>query len=179
MIIIITTTTFVVQLAGPPLVKLAAVKSGEAGLNRTDADVLRESTAADLMAQHNPAVRVDTKIREVLQIFSDQDNLFYAVIDPENKVQGLITIDNLKSLIMSDSLNDFLLALDIMEPVIETAKMGDSGTTITEKMKKRKVPCLPVVDDNGRFVGMIEERSIEKYISHKVWEMNKRAEALE
>ncbi|MBN2439951.1 MAG: cation:proton antiporter [Spirochaetales bacterium] len=178
-IIVITTTTFVVQLAGPPLVKLAAIKSGEAGLNVTEDDLLTSSTAADLVFKTFPAVESDTTIKEVLNIFSQNENHYYAVVDREKFVQGIITIENLKSLIMTESINEILVAHDIMEPVVRSCLRETPAVTVREELKKYKIPCMPIVDKDGHFIGMVEERSIDNYISGKIWELNKTLESLE
>ncbi|MBN2739025.1 MAG: cation:proton antiporter [Spirochaetales bacterium] len=177
-VIVLTATTFVVQLFGPPLVKLAAKKSGEVGLNKTEDDLLKTSVAKDLAYAGKASVLVNTKIKDLMKLFSENGINHYAVLDKEKKLQGIITLENLKTLIMTQSLNEFLVAHDIMEPVIRTCEMDTPAVIVREEMKKYKLPCLPVLDKDKAFVSLIEDNSIDKYISHQIWQLNKTIEAL-
>ena len=178
-VIIITTTTFIVQLIGPILVKIAAVKSGEAGLNRTEEDLLQSSSAEDLMHKGLSSIKVDTKIKNILKEYSENDEDCYPVLDDENHVHGIITIDNVKALITVNALDDVLLAHDIMEPVVRSCKKDTPAITVKEELKKYNIPGLPVLDENDKYAGMIESRSVEKYLSHKIWEMDQKAASME
>ncbi len=178
-ILIITTTTFVVQLAGPPLVKLAAVKSGEAGLNRTENDFLQAITAKELSDEKPLTFEIGTRLKDVLPAFSQRDNNFYAVLDKDSEITGLVSLNNIKTLLINESLSEFLLVHDIMEPVIRTCKADTPAITVRETMTKYKVHCIPLVDDSGKFVNIVEEKTIDNYLSRKILELNKTLESLE
>ena len=178
-ILIITTTTFVVQLAGPPLVKMAVTKSGEAGLNKTEDDLLMAITAADLNKSEPLTFRTGTRLTEALYAFSENDNHYYAVLDDNEKVAGLVSLDNIKSLLMNESLSEFLVVLDIMEPVIRTCNSDVPAIAVRDEMTKYKLPCVPVTDGEGKFVSLVEKNTIENYISYKLLEMNNTLESLE
>ncbi|MCK5736027.1 MAG: cation:proton antiporter, partial [Spirochaetaceae bacterium] len=55
-VMVVTATTFVVQLLGPPLVKFAVTRAGEVGLNITEEDLIRRSRASDIADKDIPTI---------------------------------------------------------------------------------------------------------------------------
>ena len=177
-VMVVTTTTFVVQLLGPPSVKYAVDKAGETGLNITEEDLIAKSQASDLMT-NTTMIEENKTIEEILHIFSEQDDLVYPVINREKKVIGIITIDNLKDTFIASELSPFLLAHDIMLPLLGTcpARRGSPGSF---RPDEKEQPGLPFPYRQGRktaWVYLKKEQPARK-LSLKVWELQRKADSL-
>ncbi|HAK45031.1 MAG TPA: sodium:proton exchanger [Spirochaeta sp.] len=176
---VVTATTFVVQIAGPVSVKFAVDKAGEIGLNITDEDLVKQSTAADIMYADIPQIPVNTPVSRILEIFSEHDSLCYPVID-DGHLEGIISIDDLKDTFMAAELSDFLLAHDIMRTPAATCSISESADEARNILRRKGVEYLPVFSEGkgkeeGEFAGIIDERGIQLFFSRKMAELNKKA----
>jgi Kef-type K+ transport system membrane component KefB len=178
-VIIIISTVFVLELTGPTFVKMAVTKAGEAGLNVTEEDLIRKSKVKDIMDQNPPLIYDNMYLNRILEIFSNNDNLYYPVVDKDKYLKGIITIDHLKKTFMLSGLNEFLMAFDLMEPVIAVIHPDTSMTEARDEMARNQMECLPVVTKDNKLVGFIESRSIQRLISQKIAELERKSMNLE
>ncbi|MCD6595933.1 cation:proton antiporter, partial [bacterium] len=178
-ILIVTAATFIVEILGPPFVKIAVVKAGEAGLNITEEDILIQSKAEDIMDKNIPVIYENMHLAKILTIFGETDNLYYPVTDKDKKLLGIITIENLKDAFSVSDLSDFLLADDLMEPAIASASPRTPMLDVLEIMKQHNLEYLPIVSKDNTIVGLLENRTIQRHISRKILEMKKRTDTLE
>ncbi len=189
---VVTTTTFVVQIIGPISVKYAVVKSGEAGLNITEEDLIRQSTAADVMYSDIPRIPVNAPVSKILEQFSEHDAFCYPVVYKNGSLAGVISIDDLKNTFMAAELSDFLLAHDIMKQPEVFCTVNDSAEEVRTRFKLAGVDYIPVLncdkgDENcadpanagkNGIAGMIDDRGIQLFFSRKMAELSRKADEL-
>lgn len=180
-ILIVTATTFIVQLIGPLCVKHGVTMAGECGLDIKEEDILRESTVHSLVSgvRESDFLAEDTPFTAILESFSRQSTLSCPVCTQDKKIAGIITIDVLKDALLLDEINDGILACDLMTPVTVTCATADSLVDIKGLFRQKDLDALPVVDKDGTLRGIIEERTIEKFYHAKVLELHERIRNLE
>ncbi|QEN06880.1 CBS domain-containing protein [Oceanispirochaeta crateris] len=178
-ILVITATTFVVQIIGPAFVKYAVTKSGEAGLNVTEEDLILQSKAGDLADKEIPMIREDETLKGILRIFAERDNLYYPVVNKEGILTGILSIDKLKDTFISSEFSDFLLAHDIMDKVVYKCTLETSAAEIYNFFKKSHIASVPLVDKEGHAEGIIEYRRIQQLISRRLSEFEHKAVQME
>ncbi len=177
-VIIIAAATFILEILGPSFVKTAIMKAGEAGLDITEDDIIRQSTAKDIMDHRIPLIYETMSLNEIMRIFSESDNLYYPVVNSDKKLLGIITIDNIKDTLAASELAGILLAHDLMEPVIVATAPETTLSEVKEILGRYGVEYLPVVNKEKVVLGMLESRSMQRQISRRIIEMRKKAEAL-
>jgi len=180
-ILIVTTTTFIVQLIGPTAVKFAVTKAGETGLNITEDDIMKNSSIGDLMTSEPVCILDQMPASKVLEIFSQNDNLYFPVLTSESEgktLTGIITIDSLRETLADLDITNWLLAHDLMEDVICSCTPDMSLIEVKEKMTRYYVDFIPVIDEQDAFRGIIEDRLINKHISARILSMKQKAERL-
>ena len=168
-LIVVTTTTFIVQLIGPPFIRQAVKKADEVNKNITEADVIRTIAAKDVM-RPQPVIHENQTVEQIMQIFSENDGVNYAVVDGTNKPIGCITVDSIKDAMGTESLSSLLLAADIMEPVKYTVKPDTPIETIRHELSAKATEYVPVIDEKSSYAGLIENRFIDQYVSRKMLE---------
>lgn len=178
-VIVITTTTFFVQIIGPPAVKWAAKKAGEIGLNITEEDLIRNSRVKDVMNEEVPVLKENVPLTEVLRTFGETSYFHFPVVDDEGKLIGVVTIETLKNSCLDPELGAILIAQDMMEPAKATVSPDTPLSEIRNLFEKYNVDYLPVVDGENKVVGMLEEHALNKIISDKIIELKKKAQSLE
>lgn len=179
LVIIITATTFILQLVGPYCVKVAVTGAAEVGLDITAEDIIQASTAADLMDKNTPVIYKNTPLAKILEVFSESPNLYYPVTDKEKNLLGIITVDNIKNIFNESSLSGFFLAYDLMEPVVAKINPQTPMREVQELLDRHNLECLPVVTyEDNKLAGFIERRNLDKAISTKIIELKKKADSL-
>jgi Kef-type K+ transport system membrane component KefB/predicted transcriptional regulator len=177
-IIVITTTTFVVQLIGPPFVKIAVQKAHEVGLNINENDLLKKIRVASIMDSSIPLINETADLNKVLRIFSKNQYFYFPVIDDRKKLVGIISIDSIKEFFIEYELSSFLVAYDIMDRVPVTSSKNELAVELKNKMKKYDIEYMPVVSADKTMEGFVERRQIDKIISQKIMELHKKADTL-
>jgi len=171
--LVIITTTFVVQIIGPPFVKLAVVKAKEVGLNITEEDLIRKTRVKDIMDREIPLIYENMPLGKILRIFSSHKNLFYPVVDSKKKLVGIITIDNIKNTFVTSGLDRFLLAQDLMEPIVAVVTPETPMSDVKNILERNHLEYLPIVSNDNKVVGFLESREITRLISRKIEELQR------
>lgn len=169
-ILIVTSTTFLVQIIGPPFVKLGVKKAGEINMNITEEDLIKTYKVSDVMDAEHVVVPEHTPIREIIKIFGRTKSFFYPVLDRDNNVTGAMTIDNIRNTFANQELHDWLLAMDIAEPVIAKVTSETPLSEAFETAKHFDVDYLTVVSssDEDKFVGVLNCRAAHRQLSAEV-----------
>jgi len=177
-IVIVMTTTFVVEVFGPMLVKVGIKKAGEVGLNITEEDLIKTYSVADVMDTKVPVISAGMSLNEVVKIVSSTDSFYYSVVDNDKKLIGAVTLDGIRSTFATQELNDWLVALDIMEPVIAKVTPDIALSEAFEKTRRLDIEHLPVVasSEDERFVGVLNCRAVRRSLSAEVLSRQQKAD---
>ena len=166
----ITATTFIVQIIGPPLVKVAARLSGEIGKNITEDDVINRLLVKDVMQTRFSSVKENTPLGEVFTIFQQSNYPFLPVLDESRTIQGMISMDELRDSMLDQSYWDWLLASDIMANAKETVTETQSLKEAFRLMGQIHAEHLPVVsgEQAGKITGILDRRTARHSVQSKL-----------
>ena len=145
-VIVVTASTFVVQLIGPPCVKIGRDQSGaKVGINITTEDLVASYTVSDVMEKSPIAISDDAPLGAILTTFSQHDFLCYPVVDESRHVVGAISFQQIKETLMTGDLHHLLLAVDLMEEVSDFATPDAPLQDTLDRMKQMNADTLPVI----------------------------------
>ncbi|MFC1704018.1 cation:proton antiporter [Candidatus Omnitrophota bacterium] len=178
-VIIITATAFILEMTGPVLVKIAITKAGEAGLDITEEDIIKESKAKDFMDSNPPLIYENMHLEDILRLFSENDSLCYPVINKAKELRGIITIEGIKQTFLQTEIGGLVLAYDLMQPIIAKVSSEISTSEVKELLDRYDIEYLPVVDTNNKLEGFIERKKLNKFISTRIIELQQQADTLE
>jgi CIC family chloride channel protein len=105
-------------------------------------------------------VRPGTSMREIFRRLpeaSGQDAI--PVVDDGGVLVGLIPADTVTFLATNRQLEGVTIAADILEPPVSVHPDGDLYAAATGMMT-RGMHCLPVTDEAGQLLGLLDERSV-------------------
>lgn len=184
--LIITATTFVVQLVGPICVKHGVTKAGECGLDITEEDLMKNSTVQDITwgtasicRPDSPAIVSETStLKAIISAFSHNENLSYAVCDPEDRLSGIITLEHLKEALLVTELSESLMACDVMEAPQVTCTATTPVPELYKLFSDYDVETIPIVDQRGCCLGVAEKYTLDHYLHAKVVELHQRVAQL-
>lgn len=180
MLSVIIAGVFVLQLAGPVFVKIGAKKAGEVGLNITEEDLIRSYTVGDVLDTKVPAISAGLSLSELIKVVVNTNCYCYPVVDATGKLTGVITLDGIMNTFATQELNDWLVALDLAEPVTEKAVPRMPLSDALEKAKEMDVEFLPVValDDGDKYAGILSVRSVHRRLAAEVLTRQREADRM-
>jgi len=171
-VIIIATTTFLVQIIGPPSVKVGVAKAGEIGLGMDENDLIRSYKVSDVMEAAPAVVHLRDGVEKILSVMSgDVHYLYYPVVDEAMHLKGVIGLDAVKPVLAEpETVRGLVLALDIMSPVRDIVTPDEPLHDAMSIMRETKAEFLPVVDkaDERRLVGFIDARVLNRFLSSEI-----------
>ena len=186
-LLIITATTFIVQLAGPVFVKIGVTKAGECGLNVTVEDIKKNSRVTDVMwgkekicNYDSPAIVSETEsLFTILNSFSRNQNLNYAVKNSQGKLVGVISLEHLKEVMQIGDFAESMLAMDVMDPAKITVKPSTTLPDAYELFEENDIDAMPIVDTDGEAVGILEKTTVDHYLHTRIIELNRKLDELD
>jgi len=175
---IIAASTILFEIIGPIGTKFAISRAGEAGVNITEDDLIKTYKVSDVMDTKVPVILAGLSLNEVIKIVSDTDSFCYSVVDKDKKLTGVVTLDGIRKTFATQELNDWLVALDIAEPVIAKVVPDMALSEAFEKAKRLDIEHLPVVassEDDG-FIGILNCRAVRRSLSAEVLSRQQKAD---
>jgi predicted transcriptional regulator len=144
-------------------------------------------TVKDYMKKDLTLIQESTLISEIIEVFSNSTQNILPVVDSEQKLEGIINIDELLNTLLfskeelsllenltffADLFSDIvenlgcisplIVAKDIMQPSVVTIKENDSMVKAAIHMKKKNVHRLIVINENNKPVGYISRNEVCK-----------------
>jgi len=170
MLSVIIAGVFVFQLIGPVFVKIASRRAGEAGLNITEEDLMRTYSVGDVMDQEVPIIRSGLSLGEVIELVSSTESFYYPVVDHDEKLIGAVTLDGIRNAFATRELNDWLIALDVTEPVTARLTPEIRLSDAFDKIKQLGIEYVPVVDSrqSDKFLGVLSHNAVQRKLSAEV-----------
>ncbi|ALL01614.1 CBS domain protein [Pyrodictium delaneyi] len=120
--------------------------------------------ARDIMTTPPVTIGPDASIKDVARKMRTERVGSVLVVDEEGKLRGIITERDLVFACSEGWNPEVKQAWEIMTEDPITAKPDEDIVTIIKKMRDANIRHIPVVDDNGKPLGMISARDILDFI---------------
>ncbi|MBR1639865.1 MAG: cation:proton antiporter [Treponema sp.] len=186
-LLIITATTFIVQLIGPVFVKIGVSKAGECGLNVTIEDIKKNTRVTDIIVRNEKICNYDSpaiiseneSLFNLLNKFSHNQNLNYVVKSAEGKLVGIITLEHLKEIMQIGEFAESMLAMDVLTPAPVICKPSTTLPDAYKLFEDYDTDAIPIVDANDEPVGILEKAAIDHYLHTQVINLHRKIEELD
>ncbi len=156
----VATTTFLIQIIGPSLVKLAVTLASEKYKNVTEQDIIARYKAGDKIVKDASTLSPESTLKELFNVLSQSKIAFIPLTDKLKKLVGIISLNDLKDIIVDQTTWDWVLAGDLMNLDFETVNATDSLSEVLDNMNQIQAENIAVVDKNNVFVGIIDKKSV-------------------
>jgi CBS domain-containing protein len=173
----VTATTLILQIVGPPMVKLAIKLSGEIGRNVTEEDIISMWTAKDAMDKEPIYFHEHDPLSRIFEVISKHDATSYSVVDHDDRIVGIITLEGLQNLLANQESWDWLVVADIMIPAAEKINVDTPLKDAIALMEQLKFDRIPVVRSarDDRAAGILDIRKLKRRIGEEVYRRQKAA----
>ena len=172
---VVTATTFVVQLLGPILVKLAVTKADEAWRNVTEEDIIESCKVSDMMNKDFSSIRENATLDKIIETIKERESYHFPVVNNQDELVGLISLGELRSTFSEEELNQIVLASDVASPVGKVLYQDEPLKEAFEIFNKREIDYLPVVQAKGskKVVGIVEYHPLVEAVNRKLFQRQK------
>ena len=121
-----------------------------------------------------------SNLHNVIEEVSGTDKFYYPVVDSDRRLVGAITLGGMRNTFKTQEVNDWLVALDIMEDIVEGTKLT-SDTPLSEAFEKAdKLNChyFPVVSSSSgnKFSGLLDCGAVKRRLSTEVLARQEKAD---
>ena len=163
---IVTLTTFIVQVIGPPFVKLAITKADEINKNITEEEMLEKYTVKSVMKTNNPVIKQSAVLTEILEVFSGSNLDDIPVVGDSGELCGIISLAKIKPLLNRNIPVNLVIAEEIMLPVAHTIYAHENLREAYKNMVMNNMQSLIVVaeDNHKKMLGIIELNRIKEIL---------------
>ncbi len=176
----IAATTIIFEIIGPIGTRFAVSKAGEVGVNITEEDLIETYNVAEVMDTKVPVISAGTSLSEVVQVVSSTESFYYPVVDNDKKLIGAITLGGIRNTFATQELNDWLVALDVLEPIITQVTPDMALSKAFERARRLDIECIPVVasGQEDEFVGLLDCRATRRQLSAEVLSRQRKADSV-
>ncbi len=169
-IFVVTSTTLLVQIIGPAMVKLSIRLAKEINRNVTEKDIINSLNVSKVMEKNILIVKEHENINYIFELFSSNDFFVYPVVNQDNQIVGVITLENLKDILNAQDCWDWLVAEDVMIPVQKIVLSASALHEAMEIMEDMDLEQLPVVEnlDSMKPIGILDVRRTKKIVKQEL-----------
>ena len=154
--------------------------AGEVGLNVTEEDLIEEYSVRDVMSDEPAVVQPGMTCHEVIETFSESDATCCPMVDKDNKVMGIVTLEGIKAALSAYGCADpLVLAIDIKDEVTDKTTADKPLADVLDHMKEFSIENMPVVAAAGddRLVGLLDTATVNRRIGAELLRRRQQAEA--
>lgn len=128
---------------------------------RGEKDILGKIRVKELMRGDFDMVDHKMPFRMVMNIIMNSTYGDLFVIDDSNRLVGVITLKNVRQVIVDSSIVDLLIAKDLSIPV-PVASAGERVSSAIQKIEEHDSDCIPVVESEGskKIIGILTMNDI-------------------
>ena len=127
-------------------------------------DVLQTATVGDLMEHDFITIDKATPMNKIYKILSESKQTDLFVVDENNELTGILTLQVLKSTLGEEIMDNILVAGDLYNESVITATKNESAFSLIHKIGFKEINTIPVVDYNNRkkIIGIVRRKNIIK-----------------
>lgn len=131
-----------------------------------DVSILESIRVRDIQSMHFVSVSVDTPLGKIVQLLQQGELTDFPVIDSDQTLRGIVTFQDIRSVMMKSELYSFLIAADFMKADPPAVRADSSLLDALHLFTQSDVRHLPVVNgpNDNRVIGIITRSSLmERY----------------
>ncbi len=127
-----------------------------------DITLLESIRVRDILSTDFVAIKRDTSLGEITRLLQQNDLTDYPVIDDDQTLRGVVSFQDVRSVMMRDDLYSMLIAVDLMQHDPPVVRVDASLLEALNGFTQSEIHHLPVVDNiaQGRLVGIITRSSL-------------------
>jgi CBS domain-containing protein len=180
MLLVVIIGAFILQVIGPIGVKYGGGKAGELGLNVTEEDLIKSYKVSNVMEPDVPVIAAGDSLNDVLKTISSTAHPCYCVVDDLRKIIGIITLEGIRNIFVARELSEWLVALDIAEPIVGMVTPDTALAETIELMERERIEYAVIVlsKQNREYAGILDSQAMHRRLSAEVLSKQREADSM-
>ena len=161
-LIIVSAISFATMRAFEPfsIYSKRLAKSGDLITHNSDRAVLTLLQTSDLVETDFTSVRLDDTLGDLVKAVARSTRNLYPVLDDEGIYRGYIGLDDIREIMFDKDKYETTKLYTLMKNAPATVLSTDRMDSVMDKFDKTGAWNLPVVDEDGRYVGYVSKSKI-------------------
>lgn len=124
-------------------------------------NIMKSIYVKDIYSPDFLTISENSKFNKVIDTLVKSKDPYVPVVDRNSRLYGVVSVFGLKEHIFNrENMSDLLIAKDVAHTRIATVKLDDNCQTVMSHMTNYSVEGLPVIDSDGKILGMIWRKDI-------------------
>jgi CIC family chloride channel protein len=111
-----------------------------------DLAVLRSIQVFEVMDRNFEKILPSTPLGRIMQKIESTRETYYMVVDEEQRLHGIISLQDLRSVITKGGLDELIIAEDIAHTDYVSVTPDDNMETVRRKIGRQDLQLIPVVE---------------------------------
>ncbi|GAA4845396.1 chloride channel protein [Algivirga pacifica] len=141
--------------------------------NDEDTKILDRLNINKLIETDLLTVQEDALLGDLVQVISRSRRNLFPVLNDKQQLVGIITLDDVRDVMFDHSKHQTLKVEDLKRLVRAKVRYGEKMQDVMEKFEKTNAWNLPVVDDEGRYMGVVSKSHIFGVYRKQLIRLNK------
>ena len=133
--------------------------SGKIFTNDKDQNILATISTSNLIETNFQAVSASLNLGGLVNVIAQSKRNIFPVLDSNNKLLGIIILDNIREIIFKTELYEKITVRDLMNPAPAVISANQSMESVMKIFDETGAWNLPVAD-NGIYIGFVSKSSI-------------------
>ena len=161
-LIIVSAISFATMRAFEPfsIYSKRLAKSGDLITHNSDRAVLTLLQTSDLVETDFTSVRLDDTLGDLVKAVARSTRNLYPVLDDAGVYRGYIGLDDIRKIMFDKDQYETTKVYTLMKNAPATVLSTDRMDSVMDKFDTTKAWNLPVVDEDGRYVGYVSKSKI-------------------
>lgn len=142
--------------------KLSDIKYGDEDEDTSlyDQKLLKTFSLKKVLETDLLTLKPDDKLKDLVQAIIQSKRNIFPVVDENQKFQGIILLNDVRSLMFDTSQYETLTVQELMTRSPDKVYNGESMKEVIDKFEKTGAWNLPVVNKNGKYLGLVSKSRI-------------------
>lgn len=146
-------------------------QKGELITHNKDQLVLLSLSTEKLIEKNFVPLRVSENMKALISAISLSQRNLFPVVDERGELKGIITLDDVRSIMFKSSLYEKISVKELMSKPPEILFIGESIASIMNKFERSNAWNLPVIEQ-GKYVGFISKSKLLSVYRRKLMEVS-------
>ncbi|MEI9933302.1 MAG: chloride channel protein [Ferruginibacter sp.] len=133
---------------------------GEVFTHKKEQNILTNINLESILTESYLSISMDKKLKELVDMIKHSEKNIFAVEDKNGKFVGIIELNDIKQKIFDPELFDKTYVYELMKKPPDTIRIDEQMQKVMEKFDIAYSWYLPVLDNDGKFVGFISKAKI-------------------
>ena len=130
---------------------------GELITHNKDKAVLTLMSLKDEIETNFATIQPEDSLRELIAVVSNSKRNIFAVVDPADRLIGILMLDDIRSIMFNTELYDDVNVNELMTLPPEIIHLSDRMETVVSKFDESGAWNLPVVNEQGKYIGFVSK----------------------